>query len=73
MSESIKTTISFPDNILKALREYMLSRGDTSLHDQSNIVAAALYEYLTKRGAIIDNSNKKWKKFLIQEAVDNLE
>jgi hypothetical protein len=71
MVETVKTTISFPENILKALREYMISRGDTSLHDQSNIVAAALYEYLTKRGMNIDQTNKKWKRFLVEEADDN--
>ena len=70
MADQIKTTVMFPENLLRALREYMVSREDASLHDQSNIVAAALFEYLSKRGVNIDIKNQKLKKFIVEEAKD---
>jgi hypothetical protein len=46
--ETKKTTISFPVNVLLAMRKYMAEQG-MSLHSQSDLVIAALQEYLEKR------------------------
>lgn len=48
-----KTTVSFPKNVLKAMRTYMAREG-MGLHDQSKLVALALIEYLTKRGITVE-------------------
>jgi hypothetical protein len=54
--ESKKTTVSFPVNILLAMRKYMAEEG-MSLHSQSDLVVAALREYLEKRGVEVPTSN----------------
>lgn len=51
-----KTTVSFPVNILLAMRKYMAEEG-MSLHSQSDLVAAALREYLEKRGVEVPTSD----------------
>lgn len=48
-TESVKTTVSFPSNVLKAMRAYMM-RENLGLHDQSKVVVEALKEFLTSRG-----------------------
>lgn len=45
--KTMKTTVTFPANLLKALHAYMVEN-DISLHKQSEIVAVALREYLEK-------------------------
>jgi hypothetical protein len=47
--EARKTTVTFPINLLKAMREYMAAEG-MGLHSQSDLVVAALREYLERRG-----------------------
>jgi hypothetical protein len=54
--ETKKTTVSFPANILLAMRKYMAAEG-MSLHSQSDLVADALREYLEKRGVEIPSDS----------------
>lgn len=54
--EAKKTTVSFPANLLKALRTYMAQQ-EMGMHDQSKVVAEALREYLEKRGVPIEENN----------------
>jgi hypothetical protein len=53
----MKTTVTFPANLLKAMRTYMV-RENMGLHDQSKLVAMALAEFLEKRGICIDPGNE---------------
>jgi transcriptional regulator of met regulon len=53
-----KTTVSFPLNVLKALRAYMM-RENMGLHDQSKVVVEALKEYLTARGIPIGDGDEE--------------
>jgi len=57
-SESVKTTVSFPSNVLKAMRAYMM-RENLGLHDQSKVVVEALKEFLTARGIPIGEENEE--------------
>jgi len=54
--ETKKTTFSFPADLLLAMRKYMADQG-MNLHSQSDLVVAALREYLEKRGVEIPNSS----------------
>jgi metal-responsive CopG/Arc/MetJ family transcriptional regulator len=56
--ETKKTTVSFPADILLAMRKYMAEQG-MNLHSQSDLVVDALQEYLEKRGVKIPQSSKK--------------
>lgn len=56
--KTMKTTVSFPSNILKALRAYML-RENLGLHEQSKVVVDALKEFLTARGIPIGEENEE--------------
>lgn len=60
-----KTTVSFPINLLMALRAYMLQKGLSS-HKQSEIVAKALREYLEKEGIEIPSDNGKSYKYEVK-------
>lgn len=63
---SKKTTVSFPENVLKAMRTYMVREG-MNLHDQSNVVIYALTEYLEKRNVVIEGDPKKAILFEVEE------
>ena len=54
----IKTTVSFPVNIIQALRSYMLQK-NISPHRQSEIVVDAIIEYLKARKIQIPKGNQK--------------
>jgi metal-responsive CopG/Arc/MetJ family transcriptional regulator len=56
--ETKKTTVSFPANLLLAMRKYMAEEG-MNLHSQSDLVVDALREYLEKRGVEIPNKAGK--------------
>jgi hypothetical protein len=64
--KSQKTTVTFPANILKAMREYM-TRENMGLHDQSKVVAEALKEYLTTRGVTINVDDSSVVEYEVDE------
>lgn len=64
--KSLKTTVTFPANILRAMREYM-TRENMGLHDQSKVVAEALKEYLTTRGIKINVEDKSIIEYEVDE------
>ena len=64
--KSQKTTVTFPTNILRAMREYM-TRENMGLHDQSKVVAEALKEYLTTRGIKINVEDKSIIEYEVDE------
>lgn len=57
-----KTTVSFPINVLKGLHEYIGKHNLTS-HDQSKIVALALWKFLEADGIAVDSNNKEMIDF----------
>ena len=66
-----KTTVTFPVNLLMALRAYMF-RENLSPHKQSEIIAEALQEYLEDRDIQIPPNDGKVYKYSVklQEAED---
>lgn len=64
-----KTTITFPANVLKALRSYMMQK-ELNLHQQSEVVVIALTEFLERNGIKIDPNDGERKKFAIEEVTE---
>jgi len=57
-TEKIKTTVTFPLNLLQALHFFMV-KNKIRPHKQSEIVADALTEYLKARGVPIPTGNQR--------------
>jgi hypothetical protein len=53
LSSYKNTTVRFPVNVLRGLRQYMYKH-DLSFHDQSKVVALALRKFLEDDGIPID-------------------
>ena len=63
--DSRKTTITFPVDLLMALRKYMAEEG-MGLHSQSDLVADAIREYLEKRGIEIPSADRRTNSKMIE-------
>jgi hypothetical protein len=51
-----KTTVSFPINVLRGLRQY-IAKHDLTSHQQSQVVALALRKFLEADGISIDDTD----------------
>jgi hypothetical protein len=60
-----KTTVSFPISVLRGLRQY-IAKHDLTSHQQSEVVARALREFLEADGIEIDSKNEALAVFEIE-------
>jgi hypothetical protein len=60
-----KTTVSFPINVLRGLRQY-IAKHDLTSHKQSEVVALALRKFLEADGIEIDPKNDALVEFEVK-------
>ena len=60
-----KTTVSFPSNVLRGLRQY-IAKHDMTSHQQSEVVALALRKFLEADGIEIDPKDEILVNFEVE-------